>query len=74
MADQHNDVKSLVAAVTKGLNSEHTKAQALYCWLTTQDLTKFEKVSKKSSSPPGRLKQLLEKRTNYCSVYIEMLK
>ena len=74
IAELHHDLKSLVAAVTKGLNSEHLKAHALYCWLASQDLKKFAKVNKKSSSPAGRLKQLSEKKTLYSSVYMDMLK
>ena len=74
LADVHNDMKSLVAAITKGLNSEHLKAQALYCWLASQDLNKFTTVNKKSSSPSGRLKQLSEKKTLYSAVYMDMLK
>ncbi|XP_053377512.1 uncharacterized protein LOC123530427 isoform X3 [Mercenaria mercenaria] len=74
LPEQHNDLKSLVAAVTKGLNSVHSKAQALYCWLTSQKVANFEKCSKKSSSPPGRLKHIHEKKSTYWSMYMDMLK
>ncbi|XP_060575375.1 kyphoscoliosis peptidase-like isoform X1 [Ruditapes philippinarum] len=74
LPDQHNDLKSLVAAVTKGLNSVHSKAQALYCWLTSQNVANFEKSSKKSNSPSGRLKHIHEKKATHCSMYMDMLK
>ncbi|XP_052781977.1 uncharacterized protein LOC128218359 isoform X2 [Mya arenaria] len=74
LADQHNDLKSLVAAVTKGLNSPHSKAQALYCWLTSQRPEEFKDFRKKSNSPSRRLKQLHEQKTHHWSMYMDMLK
>ena len=73
-ADQHHDLKSLVAAVTKGLNAVHSKAQALYCWLISQKLKKEKCTSKKSSSPMDKLRLLADKKITYSSMYMDMLK
>ena len=74
LADQHNDLKSLVAAITKGLNTANSKAQALYCWLTSQKPELFKDSNKKTNSPSGRLKQLYDKKTSHAAVYMDMLK
>ncbi|XP_052285581.1 uncharacterized protein LOC127881606 isoform X4 [Dreissena polymorpha] len=74
LPDHHNDLKSLVAAITKGLNSTNAKAQALYCWLTSQKPVSFENATHKSSSPSGKFKQLHEKKLAYQSMYMDMLK
>ncbi|KAL4226885.1 hypothetical protein ACF0H5_014863 [Mactra antiquata] len=74
LADQHHDLKSLVAAVTKGLSSVHSKAQALYCWLTSQNVSSFGHCTKRSNSPSGRLKAIHEKKSTYYGMYMDMLK
>ncbi|KAK3579092.1 hypothetical protein CHS0354_029951 [Potamilus streckersoni] len=73
-AEDHNNLKSLVAAITKGFTSERHKAHAIYCWLVSQDLQHFSKLNKKSGSPAGKLRYLAEKKISHASLYIDLAK
>ncbi|KAL3853231.1 hypothetical protein ACJMK2_016787 [Sinanodonta woodiana] len=73
-AEEHTNLKSLVAAITKGFISERHKAHAIYCWLVNQDLQYFAKLNKKSGSPAGKLRNLAEKKISHATLYIDLAK
>ena len=70
--DQHNDMKSLVAAITKGLTTQQLKARAVYCWLTNVNLNKVSRMRHKANTPLGKLKQLADKKLSYASLYQDL--
>ncbi|XP_048740844.2 uncharacterized protein LOC125654800 isoform X3 [Ostrea edulis] len=72
--ESHSDVKSLVAAITKGLMTQQLKAHALYCWLTSLDLCKPPKGKHKSIAPATKVKMLAEKKMSYAQLYQELCK
>ncbi|XP_052677210.1 uncharacterized protein LOC128158427 isoform X3 [Crassostrea angulata] len=71
-AESHNDVKSLVAAITKGLMTQQLKAHALYCWLTSLDLSRPPKGKHKSTAPATKVKALIDKKLTYAQFYQEL--
>lgn len=71
-AESHNDVKSLVAAITKGLMTQQLKAHALYCWLTSLDLNRPPKGKHKSTAPATKVKALIDKKLTYAQFYQEL--
>lgn len=71
-AESHNDVKSLVAAITKGLMTQQLKAHALYCWLTSLDLSRPPKGKHKSTGPATKVKALIDKKLTYAQFYQEL--
>lgn len=71
-AESHNDVKSLVAAITKGLMTQQLKAHALYCWLTSLDLSRPPKGKHKSTAPATKVKALMDKKLTYAQFYQEL--
>ncbi|XP_069101454.1 serine-rich adhesin for platelets-like isoform X2 [Argopecten irradians] len=73
-ADLHNDMKSLAAAITKGLTSQQHKAHALYYWLTNLGIAKYARSSKGKNTPSGKLKQLVDKKISYAQLYIDLCK
>lgn len=73
-AESHNDVKSLVAAITKGLMTQQLKAHALYCWLTNIDLTRPPKGKHKSTAPATKVKSMAEKKLTYAQFFQELCK
>ncbi|XP_061178735.1 uncharacterized protein LOC133187396 isoform X1 [Saccostrea echinata] len=72
--ESHSDVKSLVAAITKGLMTQQLKAHALYCWLTSLDLCKLPKGKHKATSPATKVKMLADKKMTYAQFYQELCK
>ncbi|XP_046354275.1 uncharacterized protein LOC124133785 isoform X1 [Haliotis rufescens] len=72
--EQHDSLKSLVAAITRDCETPHTKAHALYRWLASQSLEYYSKASHKPNSPTGKMKQLAEKKITYASLYQEMIR
>ncbi|KAJ8301867.1 hypothetical protein KUTeg_020854 [Tegillarca granosa] len=70
--DSHNDMKSLAAAITKGLTSQSLKAHALYCWLGSIGLAKYTRCNKKQSTPSAKLRQLVEKKTTHAHIFQEL--
>ena len=73
-AENHNDVKSLVAAITKGLMTQQLKAHALYCWLTNIDLTRPPKGKHKSTAPATKVKSLADRKLTYAQFFQELCK
>ncbi|XP_033744867.1 uncharacterized protein LOC117330567 isoform X1 [Pecten maximus] len=73
-ADLHNDMKSLAAAITKGLTSQQHKAHALYYWLTNLGIAKYARSNKGKNTPSGKLKQLVDKKISYAQLYIDLCK
>lgn len=71
-AESHNDVKSLVAAITKGLMTQQLKAHALYCWLTSLDLSRPPKGKHKSTAPATKVKAMIDKKLTYAQLYQEL--
>ncbi|XP_021371016.1 uncharacterized protein LOC110461716 isoform X2 [Mizuhopecten yessoensis] len=73
-ADLHNDIKSLAAAITKGMTSQQHKAHALYYWLTNLGIAKYARSNKGKNTPSGKLKQLVDKKISYAQLYIDLCK
>ncbi|XP_067684692.1 uncharacterized protein [Haliotis asinina] len=70
--EQHDSMKSLVAAITRDCETPHMKAHALYRWLASQSLEYYSKSTHKPNTPTGKMKQLAEKKITYASLYQEM--
>ncbi|XP_071132906.1 uncharacterized protein [Mytilus edulis] len=69
-----NDIKSLVAGITKGLTSTETKAMALYQWLVRINFDKCTNATKRISSPCAKLRQIADKKLSHAQFYQDLCK
>ncbi|XP_052086398.1 uncharacterized protein LOC127723675 isoform X2 [Mytilus californianus] len=69
-----NDIKSLVAGITKDLTSTETKAMALYQWLVRISFDKYTKTTKRISTPCAKLRQIVDKKLSYAQFYQDLCK
>ncbi|VDI28195.1 Hypothetical predicted protein [Mytilus galloprovincialis] len=69
-----NDIKSLVAGITKGLTSTETKAMALYQWLVRINFDKCTNTTKRISSPCAKLRQIVDKKLSHAQFYQDLCK
>ncbi|CAC5419432.1 unnamed protein product [Mytilus coruscus] len=69
-----NDIKSLVAGITKDLTSTETKAMALYQWLVRINFDKYTKTTKRISTPCAKLRQIVDKKLSHAQFYQDLCK
>lgn len=52
--------------------TQQLKAHALYCWLTSLDLSRPPKGKHKSTAPATKVKALMDKKLTYAQFYQEL--